>query len=65
LVVVVDIIRVIFGQLGSRGVEAVNVLGRNLKINRLPTSQADQNHSQISTTTKDLLNAYAQGQEKW
>ena len=54
----------IFGPLGSRS-QAVNILGRNLKINRLPTSQADQIHSQISTTTKDLLNAYAQGQEKW
>ena len=48
-----------------RRVEAVKSLGRNLKINRLPTSQADQNHSPISTTTKDLLNAHAQGQEKW
>ena len=52
----------IFGPLGSRGVEAVKCSGQKFKT---PTSQADQNYSQISTTTKHLLNAYAQGQEKW
>ena len=49
----------------SRRAEAVKIYGQKLKINRLPSSQADQNHSQISTTTKDWLNAHARGQEEW